>query len=146
MFIHLLPEVATSTPEGYLPIEELQSDGSLITKKVPANAIGLQGPTGAKGSPGTDGTNGSNGTNGATGPTGPTGPTGTAGSLSGALGGDLKGNAPNPLIALANAKGAIVAGNGTDAKSLAAGTDGYQLTADAAQTLGVAWKHNLPVT
>lgn len=146
MQISELADVLSSTSVGYLPLEELQVDGTYVTKKIPSNAIGIQGPVGLTGTPGTDGTDGTDGSAGAVGPTGPTGATGAAGSLSGVLGGDLKGSAPNPLILLANLKGTIIAGDGTDAKTLTAGAQGYVLAADSAQTLGVIWSKTQPIT
>jgi len=146
MQISELADVLSSTAVGYLPLEELQVDGSYVTKKIPSNAIGIQGPIGLTGTPGTNGTDGVDGAAGAVGATGATGATGPSGTLSGALGGDLKGTAPNPLILLANAKGTIIAGDGTDAKTLTAGAQGYVLAADSAQTLGVVWTKTQPIT
>jgi len=146
MQIHELDDVLSSTAVGYLPLEELQVDGSYVTKKIPSNAIGIQGPIGLTGIPGTNGTAGVDGAVGAVGATGSTGATGPSGTLSGALGGDLKGTAPNPLVSLANLKGTIIAGDGTDAKTLTAGAQGYLLVADSAQTLGVVWIKTQPIT
>jgi hypothetical protein len=146
MQISELADVLSSTSVGYLPLEELQVDGTYVTKKIPSDAIGIQGPIGLTGTPGTNGADGADGAAGAVGPAGAAGATGAAGSLSGVLGGDLKGSAPNPLILLANSKGTIIAGDGTDAKTLTAGAQGFQLSADSAQTLGVIWSKTQPIT
>lgn len=67
----------------------------------------------------------------------PAGLQGPAGTFSGAAGGDLKDNYPNPLIALGNGLGESIWGNGDDAQTQAAGTDGERLMYDQSALLGV---------
>lgn len=67
----------------------------------------------------------------------PGGIPGLPGSLSGVAGGDLKGNYPNPQILIANAKGSLIVGNGTDSVALAAAADGTRPMYDSAQPTGM---------
>lgn len=77
---------------------------------------------------------------------GPTGIQGASGLLAGTAAGDLKGNFPNPKLLIPNSKGALAVGNGTDANSLAAGTNGQILAYDSTQVLGLLPKSIIPVT
>lgn len=80
---------------------------------------------------------------------GMTGLQGQAGIVAGtAAGGDLKGTYVNPKLAIPNALGALVVGNGTDAVSLSAGTAGFVPVNDAATfpATGIGHKKILPVT
>lgn len=76
----------------------------------------------------------------------PGGLQGPNGTTSGAAGGDLKGNYPNPLISVANTKGSIPVGNGTDTTAVAVGTDGHMISADAAAANGIKWTQTQPIT
>ena len=69
----------------------------------------------------------------------PTGSQGASGALSGAAGGDLEGNYPNPTLGIAKVKGTIIVGNGTTAEELAVGSDGQILHARSSQALGQQW-------
>lgn len=74
----------------------------------------------------------------------PAGLQGTAGSLSGAAGGDLGGNYPNPVLATPATKGAIQVGTGNPVPSanaeLAVGANGTLPHADSVQALGIQWR------
>jgi hypothetical protein len=70
----------------------------------------------------------------------PAGLQGPGSGFSETAGGDLKGTYPDPLIALANAKGALIVGDGTDCEALSpGGTNGYRLRVNSAAPLGVDW-------
>lgn len=67
----------------------------------------------------------------------PDGHAGADGLISGAAGGDLKGNYPGPQIALANSKGSVIIGDGTDCQSLnVGGTNGHRLRVNSAAVYG----------
>jgi hypothetical protein len=65
-----------------------------------------------------------------------------------AAGGHLKGSYPDPTLAIPNALGAIIVGNGSDAVSLSPGTAGYVPVSDstAFPATGIGYKKNSPVT
>lgn len=71
--------------------------------------------------------------------TAPAGFQGASGALSGAAGGALKNNFPNPDLSQANTKGTLIVGNGTDAQELSVGADGTVLHGRSAQPLGQQW-------
>jgi hypothetical protein len=78
---------------------------------------------------------------------GPTGLQGPAGLLGGAAaGGQLKGTYPNPNLLIPNSKGALAVGNGTDAASLSAGTNGQIPVYDSTQALGLIPASIIPIT
>lgn len=78
---------------------------------------------------------------------GMTGLQGPAGLLGGAAaGGQLKGTYPNPSLAIPNSKGALAVGNGTDAASLSAGTNGQIPVYDSTQALGMIPASVIPIT
>lgn len=70
----------------------------------------------------------------------PAGTQGASGALTGAAGGDLKGTFPNPKLLVANTKGSIPIGNGTDTVDLAVGANGRIPHADSGLALGVGYK------
>lgn len=69
----------------------------------------------------------------------PTGAQGAAGTLSGAAGGALKNNFPNPALSQANTKGTLIVGDGTNAQELSIGADATVLHVRSAQALGQQW-------
>lgn len=69
----------------------------------------------------------------------PTGAQGAAGTLSGAAGGALKNNFPNPALSQANTKGTLIVGDGTNAQELSVGADATVLHVRSAQALGQQW-------
>lgn len=71
------------------------------------------------------------------------GPAGASGS--GAAGGDLKGTYPDPELAIPNALGDIIVGNGTDAQAVSKGANGTILGAIAAAP-GVGYQAIIPLT
>lgn len=76
----------------------------------------------------------------------PAGLQGPGTTASGAAGGDLKGTYPNPLIAVNNAKGALLVGNGTDSVSVPAGTNGHMVAYDSTDAEGIKSFAALPLT
>lgn len=76
----------------------------------------------------------------------PAGIQGPGTTASGAAGGDLKGTYPNPLIAVNNALGALLVGNGTDSVSVPAGTNGHMLAYDSTDAEGIKSFAALPLT
>ncbi len=86
--------------------------------------MGPQGPPGATGATGATGAAGADGTNGTDGIAGP-------------AGGDLKGTYPDPKILVANVKGQIPAGDGTDTVAFSPGANGTRPMYDSGQALGL---------
>lgn len=76
----------------------------------------------------------------------PAGLQGPGTTATGAAGGDLKGTYPNPLIAVNNAKGALLVGNGTDSVSVPAGTNGHMVAYDSTDAEGIKSFAALPLT
>lgn len=79
---------------------------------------------------------------------GPAGVQGPAGIITGTVAGsDIKGTYPlNIKLAIPNALGALAVGNGTDANSLSAGTNGQIPAYDSTQPLGIIPKSIIPIT
>lgn len=71
---------------------------------------------------------------------GPSGHQGEDGGFDENAGGDLKGTYPNPKIALGNAKGAIIVGNGTDSIALSAGAAGTRARSNTGTVSGLDYQ------
>lgn len=148
--------VATVANSNFIAINDIvyaaKSDGSVVAylqavavggptsvtlKNIEDTATGVYAPNSAPGSIFTIGSK--------IVPAGLQGPTGL---LSGAAaGGDLKGTYPNPKLGVAfNAKGTLIAGNGTDSVGIPAGTNGHMLAYDSTDAEGIKSLKALPVT
>lgn len=66
-------------------------------------------------------------------------PSGPQAGTTGPAGGDLKGTYPSPLLSVANTKGSLPVGNGTDTTALPVGADATVLIADSTQGNGARW-------